>query len=82
MARKKKLSIGKNRSRHHRVPRVHGGTDCIHNVSIVSKKQHMAYNLLFTGHATPQGVANILNEIWIDPAYQLIVEKRQPTLEW
>lgn len=58
---------------HHRLPRSRGGQSTPENLSIVPKEYHEAYNLLFGGNPTAQEVCKVLNEIWIDPAYRLIV---------
>lgn len=60
-------------TRHHRKPRCCGGSDCEENISWVPSNQHEAYHILF-GHG---GDVNLtvkrLNELWIDPKYQLVV---------
>lgn len=61
---------------HHRKCVSNGGTDRIRNLSLVKSKQHEAYHLLFA-NGTPHDVAQILNDIWIDPDYELIVKKRK-----
>lgn len=63
------------RSRHHRKPRSMGGSGKASNISNVRIEDHQAYHRLF-GPGSPWVVAQILNDIWIDPAYELVVQKR------
>jgi len=67
--------IPRNKSRHHRRPKVRGGTLEKSNVSIVTKKAHRAYHLLF-GVMTPQQVAEELNRKWIGPQWELVAVRR------
>lgn len=64
------------RNRHHRKPRSAKGDNDPSNISSVRIKDHIAYHRLF-GPGLPQVVADILNEIWIDPNYMLVVRKRR-----
>jgi len=59
-------------SRHHRKPVKNGGSDHPNNISLVSKTKHQAFHTLF-GTMDPQGIADELNNTWIDPNYRLIV---------
>jgi len=53
-----------------------GGGDNQENISIVSKKKHQAWHLLF-GHMEPWDIANEINEVWLDPLYKLDVNRRK-----
>lgn len=61
--------------RHHRKPRSMGGGNKSQNISWVRKHYHRAYHLLF-GTGDPVIVAQVLNEVWIDPSYMLVVKRR------
>lgn len=60
---------------HHRRPRSKGGMDTPANLSMVKRKFHEAYHLLFADK-DPHQIAELLNDIWIDPYWKLIVIKR------
>jgi hypothetical protein len=64
-----------NRSTHHRKPRSLGGDDNPRNLSIVQRKMHEAWHLMFQNYE-PQRIANIINESWIDPDFELVVRRR------
>jgi len=64
-----------SKNRHHRRCKSHGGTYEKSNISIVPKHVHRAYHLLFS-NGTPHEVARTLNEVWIDPTYELVVRRR------
>ena len=64
-------------SRHHRKPQAQGGSDDPSNISIVSRKYHMAWSTLFNGHMTVQEIADTINEVWLDPEYELIVRSKE-----
>lgn len=61
---------------HHRVPRSKGGNDAPTNIVLVRVTKHRAYHTLFENKC-PHEVAQELNKTWIDPAYELVVIKRQ-----
>lgn len=61
--------------RHHRRCKSNGGTYAKRNISLVNEIEHQAFHTLFVNNDT-YGIAEILNKIWIDPDYQLIVVKR------
>jgi hypothetical protein len=79
MGRKK---LPKSLTRHHLHPKSRGGTNKASNISIVPKTAHRAFNLLFGGNATPQQIANTLNNVWISKEYKFVVERRRPDLKW
>jgi hypothetical protein len=61
---------------HHRRSRHQKGTNDPENLVKVLKTHHVAFHTLFwTGE--PHQVAKILNETYIDPAYELIVVPRK-----
>ena len=45
-------------------------------MSIVPHNKHVAFHILFGDNNTQQ-IANVLNEIWIDPDFELIVKPRK-----
>lgn len=63
-------------SRHHRKMRTNGGTNDPKNMSVVPHNKHVAFHILF-GDKTTQQIADVLNEIWIDPDFELIVKPRK-----
>ena len=64
------------RNKHHRKPRCAGGKGNHQNISDVRMLDHAAYHHLF-GPGLPEEIAAIINEIWIDPEYELVVRKRR-----
>jgi len=60
---------------HHRVPQSRSGSDEENNISIVSVKSHVAYHFIFS-NLSPEAIAKILTERWIDPSYEMIARKR------
>ena len=62
-------------SRHHRKCRSNGGNSERRNISNVSQNEHRAYHTLFA-NKDAYGIAKTLNEIWIDPSFQLVVTKK------
>ena len=68
--------IRKPRDVHHRKPRSRGGTDHPSNLVKVYKNEHQAWHLLFANYS-PETVARIINEIWLDPDYELVVYQRR-----
>jgi len=63
-------------TRHHRRQKCHKGTDDPSNISIVPRYLHEAYHTLFKNMNTNQ-IANELNEVWIDPSFELVARKKQ-----
>ena len=72
--------LGNERTKHHRRPVSAGGTNEWDNISPVRKKFHDAFHLLF-GPGLPEVVAETLNEIYLDPEYELVVRKRKVPLK-
>jgi len=64
-------------TKHHRVPRARNGTDDARNIALIPNRIHTRYHALF-GIMTPFDIANMLNEHFIDPDYQLVVIPREP----
>lgn len=64
-------------SRHHRRCRSNGGSDHESNISIVPKHLHQCWHALFSNH-TPETIAAIITERWLDPAYVMKVERVEP----
>jgi len=64
-----------NIDKHHRLPRSRGGSNRNSNISLVRKDLHVAYHKLF-GNDTPDEIVEILNKVWIDPAYKLVAVRR------
>jgi hypothetical protein len=58
---------------HHRLPASRGGSSCGDNLSIVPIKLHNAFNQLFGSNPTAHEVALVLTNIWIDPAFRIVV---------
>ena len=69
------------KTRHHRVQRCRGGSNNDDNISLVTKTKHRAYHTLFKNMTVHQ-IANELSEVWIDPQYEIIVQKKVPKLAW
>lgn len=61
-------------TRHHRLPRSHGGSDYNGNVILVDEKKHRAYHTLFENYS-PEVVAQILMDTWLPVGTKLIVVK-------
>lgn len=64
-------------SRHHRKCKSNGGTDDVRNISTVSRLHHKAFHILFANF-DPHQIATILNNLWIDPDYELVVRRKVP----
>jgi len=73
---RRKVSKDK-RTRHHRKPRCAGGKNETPNISYVRHVDHVSFHRLF-GPGLPHVIAEIINAIWIDPEYELVVRKRKP----
>lgn len=61
--------------RHHRKCKSNGGTYARRNISKVKPTEHQAFHILFS-NKDAYGIAEILNDTWIDPDYILIVKRR------
>ncbi len=60
---------------HHRRPSSRGGTNDESNISIVPVKVHVAFHGIFS-NLSPEAIAQVLTERWIDPDYELIARKK------
>lgn len=65
-------------NRHHRRSRARGGDTSPRNLVEVDERHHQAFHLLFP-NTHPQEVARILNEIWLDPDWQMTAVRKEPT---
>lgn len=61
---------------HHRKPSSIGGTNDDRNLSIVRKNHHVFWHGLFNNNNAHQ-IAQYINDVWLDPAYIFICEKRE-----
>ncbi len=61
---------------HHRKPRSNGGTDEERNLSIVLRRKHVAWHMLF-GNGSPQEIAAEINKVWLDPDFKFVVVEQQ-----
>lgn len=61
---------------HHRKPRSKGGTDHPSNISHVKRKFHEAWHLMFADKS-PLEIAELINEIWLDPEYYFMCVERK-----
>lgn len=73
--RRKRKREGISYARHHRRPRSRGGEDTDQNISIVPVHLHQAWHALFANHS-PEVICAIINERWLDPDYNLIIERK------
>lgn len=63
------------RTKHHRRCKVNGGSaHDPHNISFAPRLKHDAFHTLF-GHMEAEQIAYILNTHWLDPRFQLVVER-------
>ena len=60
---------------HHRKPRSIGGTNEHRNISRVPVHKHRAWHLLFSNFS-PEIIAEIISEVWLDPDYKLVAVRR------
>lgn len=63
-------------NQHHRRPRSKGGDDSPENVIVVNYDKHKAWHLLF-GTLHPEMIVTLINEIWLDPAYKVVLKERK-----
>jgi hypothetical protein len=63
------------KTRHHRKPRSVGGSDRKDNISRIPEDLHRAWHLLFANNP-PHTIANLINEFYIDPDWELTVMRR------
>jgi hypothetical protein len=60
--------------------RSNGGGNGKNNISYVKESEHRAWHLLFRNYTAHQ-IAEIINEHWIDPAFQLVVAPRNAKVQ-
>lgn len=60
---------------HHRKPRSRGGDNSPRNIVRVPRNKHEAFHLLFENHS-PEEIATILNDFWIDTDYFMVAVPR------
>lgn len=78
MAIVKRSKIPRGYSRHHRKPKVRGGTWDEKNISIITKHKHQLWHALF-GVITPESIGRIVQEItniYLDPSYKILVVRK------
>ena len=62
--------------KHHRKMKKNGGDDSPRNIVKIPRKMHDAFHMLF-GHRTTREIADLLNEVYLDPNWELLaVEKK------
>jgi hypothetical protein len=66
----------KTTDKHHRKPRSLGGTNDPLNISVVPREKHEAWHLLFS-NGTPDQIADIINQFWLDPDWFLVAVPRR-----
>lgn len=76
--RQKKLfkNFPGQKSIHHRKPLSIGGENRIYNLSLVTRKQHEAWHLLFE-NKNAHDIAQIINEVWLDTEYYFMCVERK-----
>ena len=77
----RKSKRGRGFSQHHRRPKSQGGgreVERLPNISKVKESQHRAWHCLF-GNKTPDEIVAIVNDLYIDPCYEvlLLVRRRE-----
>lgn len=70
--RGKKLAM----SIHHRQPVSQGGNNHPDNLVKVRARHHECWHTLFQSY-TPKRIAEIINEIWLDKRFVLVVKRRE-----
>lgn len=62
---------------HHRLPRSRGGTDFFPegNLVRVNKVRHANWHRLWADRSLEE-IVDEMNELWIDPRYKLVIERR------
>lgn len=63
---------------HHRKPQSLGGENTDRNKSYVSVLRHRAWHTLFE-NMDPYEIAKVINDIWLDRDYILVVHKKEVT---
>lgn len=66
---------GGSMRKHHRIPKIRGGSDGKQNVQNVKPKKHRAFHILFST-MTPHQIADELNKTWISRDLKLVCVQR------
>lgn len=63
---------------HHRLPQAQGGTDNYPegNLVRVNAIRHAHWSALFKGDTPLDSIVEELNNVWIDPRYELILKRK------
>jgi hypothetical protein len=64
-------------TRHHRKPKSLGGGMDNRNIALLPNKKHEAWHFLFS-NLPPERIVQLINSQFLDPDYQLILERKQP----
>jgi hypothetical protein len=65
----------RHKHKHHRRPRSRGGGSEQRNISRVHRDAHVCWHYLFRNYE-PHTIAEIINDVWLDPDYMLVVVRR------
>jgi hypothetical protein len=68
-------------TRHHRKTKALGGTTEKKNISLLPRKKHRAWHLLFPGDWPPERIAKEINDVFLDPSYQFIAIRKEELCE-
>lgn len=60
---------------HHRRPKSLGGSDDEDNLAYVSVLLHRSWHNLFS-NCSPEQIAKIINDTWLDPDFVFVVERK------
>ena len=71
-----KIQVPEGMDKHHRLPRSKGGNSSAGNISVVPINEHRAWHRLF-GNKTPEEIARIISNVWIEPKFYMIVVLRK-----
>ena len=66
------------KSKHHRKCVSRGGKTTHRNISIVQQHVHESWHNLFE-NKRPQEIADLINDVWLDPDYMFLCVLRRPT---
>ena len=64
------------KTQHHRCPKCRHGGEEPQNISMVPANKHRAWHLLFGDGGNPYEVAGVINNIWLNPKFELVVQLR------
>jgi hypothetical protein len=63
------------KNKHHRKCKSRGGSDDATNISVVTMDKHVLWHAMF-GNMTPPEIANEINNVWIDPSFEFVCQRR------